>query len=84
MRIDILTITNMLAQHLNSATPLHVAAAHEVVKYLKGYKYLGITFTTQKSNDISAFFNFPLPPNKLSEIANANWGPQNASVTLIY
>ena len=37
-RIDISMITNILARNLHSATPLHVASARYVVKYLKGYK----------------------------------------------
>ena len=78
-RIDIATMTNMLAQHLNSATPLQVESACYMVKYIKGYKSLGIMFTTQQSNDISAFLNSPLPPNKLCALTNANWGSQNAS-----
>ena len=45
IRIDISTITNMLAQHLNSATPSHVAAVCYVVNYIKGCKSLGIKFT---------------------------------------
>ena len=45
--IDISTITNMLARHLYSAKPSHVAAARYVMKYLKGYKSVVIAFTTQ-------------------------------------
>ena len=33
----------------------------------------------QQSNYISAFLNFPLPPNKLCAITDANWGPQDPS-----
>ena len=46
MCIDISKITNMLAHHLHSATPSHMVSACYVVKYLNGYKSLGITFTT--------------------------------------
>ena len=69
----------MLAQHLHSATPSHLAAARYMVKYLKVCKPLGITSETQKSNDISAFLNHPLPPNKLCALTDAKWGTQYAS-----
>ena len=71
----------MLAHHLHSANPSHVAAARYVVKYLKGYKFLVITLTTKQSNDISAFLNFPFLPNKLCALADTKWGPQDASDT---
>ena len=76
--IDIATITNMLAQHLHYATPLYVEAARYVVNYIKGYKSLGIMFTTQQSNDISAFLNFHFSPNKFCVLTDANWGSQDA------
>ena len=79
MRIYIAMIKYMLAQNLHSATTSHVAAERSGVKDLKGCKSLGITFTTQQSNDISAFLNFPLPPNKLCALTDVNWGPQDAS-----
>ena len=69
----------MLAQHLNYATPAHVEAARYMVNYIKGCKSLGIKFTMQQSNDISAFLNYPLPPNKLCALTDDNWGSQDAS-----
>ena len=44
MRIVISTITSMLAQHLHSATTLHVASARYVVNYLRECKSIGIKF----------------------------------------
>ena len=72
-------IANMLVQHLHSTTTLHMEEARYMVKYIKGCKFLGIMFTMQQSNDISAFLNFPLPPNKLYALTDANWGSQDAS-----
>ena len=47
-RIEIATITNMLEQHLQSATPFQVEAERYVANYIKGCKSLGITSTMQK------------------------------------
>ena len=70
-RIDIATITNMLAHHLHSATQSHVVAERYVSKYLQGRKYLGITF---KNDKIKWYLCLPqLPPfprNKLCALTD--------------
>eukprot|EP00957_Ditylum_brightwellii_P208746 15358763-Ditylum_brightwellii.AAC.1 len=76
-RIDVTTVMNILAKYMHSATPSHVVAAKYVVKYLKGCKHLGITFSTKDRSKLEAYLNFLLDKS-LTALTDTNWGPQDA------
>ena len=78
-RPDISTITSLLAQHMQNPSKGHILAAKNVVRYLKGTSTLGISFHTNTSSSIKSFVKFPLDPNNLHAMSDANWGPQDQS-----
>jgi hypothetical protein len=55
-------------------------AAKHVVKYLAGTKALGISFTSKHRPVLESFLHFPLP-SQVVYMADANWGPQDASIS---
>jgi hypothetical protein len=77
---DLSTVVSLLAQHQTNASPGHVEAAVHVIKYVAQTKTLGIYFTSDKRPNLETFLHFPLPSSLLS-MADANWGPQDASTT---
>lgn len=77
---DIAPITNMLAQYSNQASKGHIHAAKWVIRYLKGTKDIGVTFSTTSRPDLNAYVKFPIDPNTVVSLTDANWGPQDASV----
>jgi len=81
-RPDLSTITNILAQYQNRPSRKHIAAAKYAIRYLKGTKQLGLTFSSEsQSNDqIDGFLNFPVNTPSVSALTDANWGPQDQSV----
>jgi hypothetical protein len=79
-RPDLSTVASLLAQHQNLPSPGHYDAALYVVKYLASTKNLGIYFTSSKRSTMELFLHFPLSPQVLS-MADANWGPQDATQT---
>jgi hypothetical protein len=79
-RPDLSTVVSLLAQHQNHPSTGHLEAAKHVVKYLVGTKNMGIYFTSKHRPILETFLHFPLPPQVLS-MSNANWGPQDASIT---
>ena len=78
-RPDIATITNILSKHQNNPAPAHISAAKYVIKYLKGTKDFGITFSSNSDTNISTFVHFPIKSKILTGITDANWGPQDQS-----
>lgn len=58
----------------------HLDAAKHVLRYLKGTKNLGISFSSRRNTLIESFVKFPIDPTKLHPFSDANWGPQDASV----
>jgi Reverse transcriptase (RNA-dependent DNA polymerase). len=78
-RPDIATITNILAQYQSNPSPGHIDAAKHVLRYLKGTKNLGISFSSKQDNTLSSFVKFPIDPNHIYPFSDANWGPQDAS-----
>ena len=78
-RPDLATITNMLSKYTQCATKAHLDACKHVGRYLKGTKYLGISFTSRRSSRLEAFVKFPLDPTKITPFTDANWGPQDQS-----
>jgi hypothetical protein len=77
-RPDIATITNLLAQYTNKATPSHLSHVKRVIKYLKSTKTLGISFHSNNNSKLESHVKFPIPPG-LTSLCDANWGPQDQS-----
>ena len=69
----------MLAKYTLKATKQHLDAAKRVIKYLKGTKEYGITFSTTPNETLESFVKFPIPPNSVTSMTDANWGPQDQS-----
>jgi hypothetical protein len=78
-RPDIATITNLLAQYTVKATQSHINAAKRVVRYLKGTKTLGISFSSKQQNKLESHVKFPIDPTTVTSLCDANWGPQDQS-----
>lgn len=53
--------------------------AKRVVKYLKGTKQKGILFTSKDRKKLTSFVKFPMDPNQIVALCDANWGPQDQS-----
>ena len=78
-RPDITPVTNFLAKYSNSASKGHIQAAKHVVRYLKGTRTLGITFTSRDQSTLNSHVKFPINPQQITALTNANWGPQDQS-----
>jgi hypothetical protein len=78
-RPDIATITNMLAKYCNKASKGHIEQAKRVIKYLKGTKTKGILFTSRNRVKLESFVKFPIAPDTVTTMTDANWGPQDQS-----
>ena len=78
-RPDLSTVTNMLAKYVTTPSAGHITAAKRVLRYIKGTKHKGITFSTTGNSHLAAYIKFPLPPNPIA-LTDANWGPQDQSV----
>jgi len=79
-RPDLSTVVSLLAQHQSQPSPGHLDAALYVATYLSHTKTLGIYFSSAKRHHMETFLHFPLEPTLLS-MADANWGPQDATTT---
>jgi hypothetical protein len=77
---DISTVVSLLAQHQSQSSPGHLDAALYVAKYLSHTKTLGIYLSSSRRVQLETFLHFPLPPKAFS-MADANWGPHDASTT---
>ena len=77
-RPDITIITAMIAKYISNPNGQHVNAAKQVIKYLKGTRDLGITFSTQATQNLEAYIKFPIQETIVG-LSDANWGPQDAS-----
>jgi len=75
-RPDLSTITNILAKHQIRPSKKHIAAAKYVIKYLKGTKELGLTFSSesQPNDRIDGFLNFPINTPSVGVLTDVNWG----------
>ena len=79
-RPDIAPITNMLARYCQHAAKGHIHACKRVIKYLKGTKSEGIIFSSTDRADLNAHVKFPISPDTIVSLTDANWGPQDQSV----
>ena len=78
-RPDIAPVTNFLAKYSNKASSGHIQAAKHVIRYIKGTKSKGITFSNKERTNINSFVKFPVNPTSVVSLADANWGPQDQS-----
>ena len=78
-RPDIAPITNILAKYSSCPTEGHVAHAKHAIRYLKGTKTKGISFTSTDNDKLQSFVKFPISPDHLTALTDANWGPQDQS-----
>jgi hypothetical protein len=79
-RPDLSTVVSLLAQHQNNPSPGHYEAAIYVTQYLAHTKTLGIYFTSCRRSALESFLHFPVP-SKVMSMSDANWGPQDATLT---
>jgi hypothetical protein len=79
-RPDLSTVVSLLAQQQSNPSPSHLEAALYAIKYVAQTKTLGIYFSSKKCSILEAFLHFPLPLSLLF-MADANWGPQDATAT---
>jgi hypothetical protein len=79
-RPDISTVISLLAQHQSCPSSGHLDAAKYVAQYLANTKTLGIISTSQKCSQLESFLHFPIS-NDLLAMSDANWGPQDASIS---
>jgi len=77
-RPDLSTVVSLLAQHQSHPSLGHYDSALHAAKYLANTKDLGIRFTSSHRSTLESFLHFPLP-NTVVSMADANWGPQDAS-----
>jgi len=79
-RPDLSTVVSLLAQHQSLPSQGHMDAALHVVKYIAQTKTMGIYFSSNRQSTLESFLHFPVP-HSLLPMADANWGPQDASVS---
>jgi hypothetical protein len=79
-RPDLATVVSLLAQHQSNPSPGHYDAALYVSHYLAHTKSLGIEFSSHHRAKLASFLHFPIPSSVLS-MSDANWGPQDASLS---
>jgi len=79
-RPDLSTVVSLLAQHQCTPSPGHYDAAIYAAKYLATTRNLGIYFTSERSSTLESFLHFPIP-HSLLPMSDANWGPQDASLS---
>ena len=72
-RPDFSTTTSMLSRHTHYTTKQHIKATKYVIKYIKGTKNRGISFSRKINASISDFLKFPVDPSKLLPLCDANW-----------
>jgi hypothetical protein len=79
-RPDISTAVSLLAQHQSNPSSGHLDLARYVASYLAQTKTLGIFFTSRRRAIVESFLHFPIP-DQLLTMSDANWGPQDASLS---
>ena len=78
-RPDVATITNIMAKYMAKPTSHHISYIRRIIRYLKGTKTLGISFSTISNDRLNAYVKFPIPEDKITALSDANWGPQDQS-----
>ncbi len=78
-RPDISTITNIMSQYVSKPNKHHITQAKRVIKYLKGTKTLGISFSSKIDKRLESHVKFPIDNSSVTSMCDANWGPQDQS-----
>ena len=78
-RPDIAPATNFIAKYSNCASKGHIHAAKHIIKYIKGTKSMGITFSSKDRRNLNSHVKFPVSPQEIVSLSDANWGPQDQS-----
>jgi hypothetical protein len=73
-------VVSLLVQHQSTPSPGHYEAALHVTQYLANTKTLGIYFSSSHSSTLQSFLHFPIE-NSILSMSDANWGPQDASLS---
>ena len=79
-RPDLATVVSLLAQHQRNPSPGHIKAAKHVIRYVKNTVDEGIIFSSRRNTDMEAFLQFPISPDQLLPLTDANWGSQDQSL----
>ena len=79
-RLDIATITNIIAHYNSKCSPGHIESAKYAIRYLKGTQRHSICFSSRTNNSIESFVQFPLSPKEVHALTDSNWGLQDQSV----
>ncbi len=78
-RPDISTITNIMSQYVSKPNKHHITQAKRVIKYLKGSKTLGVSFSSKIDKRLESHVKFPIDQSTVTTMCDANWGPQDQS-----
>ena len=78
-RVDIATVVNLLAQYQCNPSVGHLRAAYRVLRYLSQSAAWGISFSSEGSDNLTSYINFPFIPAEPTGMCDANWGPQDQS-----
>lgn len=76
-RLDLATITSMLAKYQNSPTLQHLKAAKYAIRYVKQTRNFGVNFDSNFQSHIQSYIQFPFDP--LIATTDASWGSQDLS-----
>ena len=84
---DLAPVVYLLSSYQSAPSPSHLKALKHVGKYLKATLNLGIVFSSLRNGPLEAFIHFPLSDSApdiplIDAFTNANWGPQDASISL--
>ena len=77
-RPDIATITNILAKYTTKCNSGHIDQVKRTIRYLKGTKTLGISFSSKNQDKLESHIKFPVD-DPIMGLCDANWGPQDQS-----
>ena len=77
-RPDIATITNILAKYTTKCNNGHIDQVKRTIRYLKGTKSLGISFSSKIQQKLESHVKFPVN-DPITGLCDANWGPQDQS-----
>ena len=69
----------MCAKYMACPNRGHINHVKRVIRYLKGTKTKGISFSSKHNDSLSAYVKFPIT-NQIVSLCDANWGPQDQSV----
>ena len=77
-RPDIATITNILAKYTTKCNNGHIDQVKRTIRYLKGTKSLGVSFSSKIQQKLESHVKFPIDA-PITGLCDANWGPQDQS-----